>query len=113
MKLVAYPLAALLAIGGLVFVVGMQAQWPRLAVGVVLWAAAGALVFLAMQRPKQTTTTIVQKIDLSGDVNLEDLTCRKCGGSLGEKSVSVQAGAVFINCEYCGAAYQFEEEPKW
>ena len=113
MKLVAYPLAALLAVLGLLFVVGMQGQWPRLAVGVVLLLAAAALVWLALQRPKQTTHTVVQKIDLSGDVSLQDMTCRSCGGSLGQKSISVRAGAVFVNCEYCGVAYQLEEEPKW
>ena len=66
-----------------------------------------------MQRPKQMTTTVVQKIDLSGDVNLQDMTCRSCGGSLGKESITVRAGAVFVNCQFCNAAYQLEEEPKW
>ena len=113
MKLVAYPLAALLGLLGIMFVVGAQGQWLRMVVGVVLMAAAGVLIWLAMQRPKQATTTVVQKIDLSGDVNLEDMTCRSCGGSLGKDSVSVKAGAVFVNCQYCGTSYQLEEEPKW
>ncbi|HOM16162.1 MAG TPA: hypothetical protein PLQ00_02480 [Thermoguttaceae bacterium] len=111
MKILAYVLAGLLVLGGLIFIVGWQGVWVRLVVGLVLWAAAGALVVLAKMQPAQTT--VVQKIDLSGDVNLQNLTCRQCGGSLGPKSVSVQAGAVFIHCEYCGAAYQLEEEPKW
>jgi hypothetical protein len=113
MKLVAYPLAALLAVGGLIYVAGAQGQVMRIVVGVVLWAAAGALVWLALQKPKPSTTTVVQKIDLSGDVNLQELTCRSCGGSLSKKSISVSAGAVFVHCEFCGAAYQLEEEPKW
>ena len=113
MKLVAYPLAAALALLGLLFVVGAQGQVLRIVVGVVLLAAAGALVWLAMQRPKQSTTTLVQKIDLSGDVNLQDVTCRACGGTLSKESISVKAGAVWIHCEYCGATYQIEEEPKW
>ena len=112
MKLVAYPLAGLLGILGLVFIAGAQGQWMRVIVGVVLMAAGGALVWLAQRQPQQTTT-VVQKIDLSGDVNLEQMTCRNCGGSLSKKSVSVQAGAVFIHCEYCGASYQIEEEPSW
>ncbi len=113
MKLVAYPLAGLLAVLGLVFVVGAQGQWMRIVVGVVLWLAAAAMIVLALLRPRQMTTTLVQKIDLSGDVDLEELTCRTCGGSLGKESVTVRAGAVFINCPYCGAAYQLEEAPKW
>ena len=113
MKLVAYPLVALLAALGLMFVVGAQGQSMRVVVGVVLLAAAGALIWLALQKPAQSTTTIVQKIDLSGDVKLQDLKCQSCGGTLGKESVTVKAGAVFVNCQYCGAAYQIEEAPKW
>ena len=58
MKLVAYPLAALLGLFGLLFVVGSQGQVMRLVVGAVLWVAAGALVWLALQRPKEMTTTV-------------------------------------------------------
>ena len=46
-------------------------------------------------------------------MKLENLTCRACGGTLGKESVAVKAGAVFVNCQYCGAAYQIEEAPKW
>ena len=113
MKLVAYPLAALLAVYGLISIVGWQGVPLRIVVGVVLLAAAGALIWLALQKPKPSVTTVVQKIDLSGDVNLQDLTCRACGGTLGKESVAVRAGAVFVNCQYCGAAYQIEEKPKW
>ena len=113
MKLVAYPIAALLAVLGLVFVVGAQGQAMSIALGVVLWLAAGALAWLAMARPQHVTTTVVQKIDLSGDVSVEKLECRACGGSLGRESVAVRAGAVFVHCPFCGAEYQLEEAPKW
>ena len=113
MKLIAYPLAALLGFFGLMFVVGAQGQAMRIVVGVMLLAAAGALIWLALQKPKPSVTTVVQKIDLSGDVKLANLTCRSCGGTLSKESVAVKAGAVFVNCPYCGAAYQIEEEPKW
>ncbi len=113
MKLVAYPLAALLGFFGLMFVVGSHGQIATILVGVILLAAAGVLIWLALQKPKTPTTTIVQKIDLSGDVKLQDLTCRACGGTLGNESISVRAGGVFVNCQYCGATYQIEEEPKW
>ena len=113
MKVIAYLLAAVLGILGVIFVVGAQGQWMRVVVGVVLIAAATTLVWLARQQPKDTTTQVVQKIDLSGDVNLQDMTCRSCGGSISKQSITVKAGAVFVNCEYCGAAYQLEEEPKW
>jgi len=113
MKPVAYLLAILLGLLGIVFVGGSQGSPLRIVVGIVFFAAAGALVWLARMQPAQTTHTIVQKIDLSGDVNLQDLTCKSCGASLSRKSISVAAGAVLVNCEFCGASYQLEEEPKW
>lgn len=113
MKLVAYPMAVLLGLLGIVFVVGAQGQVVRVVVGVVLLASAGALVWLARQQTKHVTTTVVQKIDLSGDVSVQEMSCRSCGGTLSEKSLEIKAGAIFVQCEYCGVAYQLEEEPKW
>jgi Zn finger protein HypA/HybF involved in hydrogenase expression len=114
MKLIAYPLAALLAFFGIMFVVsGAKGQPLQIVVGVILLVSGAALLWFAYQLPKPSITTIVQKIDLSGDVNLADMKCRSCGGSLGKESVTVKAGAVFVNCQYCGATYQIEEEPKW
>ncbi len=115
MQIVTYVLAAALGFFGLVFLVGSQGQVLRLVVGVVLLAGAGVLVYLMRVRPQpsQVNTTVVQKIELSGNVNLQNLTCKNCGGRLTEKSIAVKAGAVFVNCEFCGTAYQLEEEPKW
>ncbi len=113
MKLIAYPVAALLGLLGIVFVAGAQGVILRLVVGAILLLAAVALVWLAKMQPSRTTTTLVQKIDLSGDVNLQKLNCRQCGATLNRDAVSVHAGAVFVKCAYCGAAYQLEEEPQW
>lgn len=111
MNIAIYVLAAIIGFFGIVFVMGAQGQIVRVIVGVILLGAAGALVYLTRIRPQQTT--VVQKLDLSGNVNLESLKCRNCGATLSDKSISVRAGAVFVNCEYCGATYQLEEEPKW
>lgn len=111
MRTLSYVLAAVLAGFGFIFVAGAQGQAMRLVVGVILFGAAGMLVYLT--RVKPGATTIRQQIDLGGDVDLVDLPCKACGGRLTEKSISIQAGAVFIRCEYCGAAYQLEEKPKW
>jgi hypothetical protein len=113
MKLVVYPLAALLGTVGIVLILGNQGFIIRIIEGVILLATAGALIWLALMKPKPSETTIVQKIDLSGDVNLEQMKCRSCGGILNKDSITVNAGAIFIKCPYCGSAYQLEEAPKW
>ncbi len=111
MEIITYLIAAVLAFFGLMFVVGAQGQVMRLIVGVVLMAAAGLLIYLTRVRPVKKE--IVQKIDLSGDVSLEQLKCRSCGGALSKDNLVVKAGAIFVECPYCGAAYQIEEAPKW
>ena len=111
MKILFYFLSAALALLGLIFIVGAQGQVARMIIGIILFLAAGGMIYLA--RVKTEHTTVVHQIDLSGNVNLEDMKCKKCGGSLSKKSIELKAGAVFINCEYCGAVYQLEEDPSW
>jgi hypothetical protein len=113
MKIVSYVLAVLLFLLGLIFLLGAQGQILRLAIGVVLLVGAAVVIYLTRMQPKVTETTVVQKIDLSGDVSLEGMTCQACGAPLSKESIEVRAGAIFVNCEHCNAAYQFEEEPKW
>lgn len=113
MRVVIYALAALIGFLGFMFLVGSQGQIIRLVVGIVLLGAAIALVYLTRVQPKVTETTTVQKIDLSGDVDIEEIRCRSCNAPLSKDEIEVKAGAIFVQCEHCGATYQFEEEPKW
>jgi Zn finger protein HypA/HybF involved in hydrogenase expression len=113
MKILSYVLAALLGALGFIFLVGSQGQISRLIIGLVLLIAAGVVVYLFRSKPQVTQNTVVQKIDLSGDVSLEGMKCKVCGAQLDKESIEVKAGAIFVTCAHCGSAYQFEEEPKW
>ncbi|MCA9969441.1 MAG: hypothetical protein KC425_04450 [Anaerolineales bacterium] len=113
MKLLSILLAVILVIFGFIFIAGSQGQVIRIVVGVVLLIAGGAFIALDRLRPQPSQTTIVQKIDLSGDVNLESIRCQNCDSPLDKDSIEVKAGAIFVNCPYCGTSYQFEEAPKW
>lgn len=113
MKVVAYLIAGVVAFLGFIFVVGSQGQIMRIVVGVTLFAAAGVLVYLTRAQLQRTEVTHVQKIDLTGDVQLEEMKCTSCGGALGQDHLQVKAGAIFVDCPYCGASYQIEEAPKW
>lgn len=102
-----------MGLAGLVFLIsaGQTNPIPRVVIGVIL---IGAGIFVSyVIRMKAPQTTLIQKIDLSGDIAAEQLQCRACGGMLEKDSVSVKAGGIFIDCPYCGASYQLEEEPKW
>ncbi len=113
MKLVSYLLAIGLGLLGLLFVIaaGQGATLPRLAIGALLMSGAGVVVYLTRVRPVQNTQHV--QVHLSGDVSLENLVCKQCGGELSRKSIKLMVGTVFITCEYCGAEYQLEEAPKW
>lgn len=113
MKYLYAAIAAALAVLGLIFLVGFNRDLAKLVIGVVLLIAAGAVVFLARSKPQPSQTTVVQQIDLSGDVNLESMKCTVCGAPLTKGEIDVKAGAIFIHCSHCGSTYQFEEEPKW
>jgi Zn finger protein HypA/HybF involved in hydrogenase expression len=113
MEILTYLIAAVIAFFGLMFVVGAQGQIVRFLVGIVLFVAAGVLVYLTRVRPKHEEITHVQKIDLTGDVRLEQMKCQSCQGALSKENLEVRAGAIFVDCPYCGASYQIEEAPKW
>ena len=113
MKIVAYLIAVVIGVLGVIFLAGSQGQVLRLIVGGVLLVAAVAIAYLTRVQPKPTQTTTVQKIDLSGDVDIEEIRCRTCNAPLSKDEIDVKAGAIFVHCDHCGATYQFEEEPKW
>lgn len=104
-------LSVLLGLLGALFVIGSQGQIGRVVIGLVLIGAGIVLYATTRLRPKETT--VVQKIDLTGDVSAQEMKCKNCGGTLTSKSLSVKAGAIFVLCEYCGTSYQLEEAPKW
>lgn len=83
----------------------------RIIIGLVMLGVAAVLVYIA--RSKTPETKIVQEIDLSGDVSPEQMNCRACGGKLSSENLTVEGGAIFVKCPYCGTEYQLEEEPKW
>lgn len=87
-----------------------------LAAGLIITAlAVGVFVFLRIRRSKEAEgpQEIIQKIDLSGDIELEKIKCQNCSAALDKDSITVKEGAIFISCPYCGTAYQMVEEPKW
>ncbi len=118
-KIIGYVVAAILVLFGVLFILatfseGSKVEWFFIGL-VLVGIGLGIIALVKFREPKPTAPPqeIIQKIDLSGDVALETMTCRKCGGQLEKDSISLQEGAIFISCPYCGASYQLVEEPKW
>jgi hypothetical protein len=82
--------------------------------GLLVLLGFGIIIAVRLREPKpEQQVTIRQEIDLSGDIQMEELHCRNCGAKLDAKALTVVEGAVMVSCPYCGAAYQIVEEPKW
>ena len=114
-KILANILALALGLMGLVAVIaaGQGNFIPRLVAGLVFLGAAAALVVLSRLQPEVHHHVQEMKVDLSGDVSLEQIQCKQCGAELSSKSVQMAEGAIFVKCEYCNAQYQLEEQAKW
>ncbi len=116
-KIIAYIGAGLCLLFGVLFIMAtfsQQGQTGWLLVGIVLVAIAFGLIWFASRKPKvEGPENVTYKVDLSGDVNLETIKCKACGGTLTAKDVKMVAGAPVVTCPYCGTTYQLTEEPKW
>ena len=118
-KIIGYIVATILIFFGVLFIWGAfspQGEPGWIIVGIISAAIGlGIIAFVKFREPKpaQPPQEIVQKIDLSGDIELEKLKCQNCGAELDQDSIKVKEGAIFVSCPYCGTAYQMVEEPKW
>lgn len=117
-KIIAYIVAAILILFGVLMMIAgtnpVEGQGIWIPVGLVLVAIGLVLIFWAARRPAQPgNQNVTLNIDLPGNVNMDSLKCKSCGGVLGEKDIKMVAGAPVVTCPYCGTVYQLTEEPKW
>jgi alkyl hydroperoxide reductase subunit AhpF len=116
-RTIAYIAAAILIFFGVLMIIGatdpQQGMLGWIPVGIILICIGFGLIWLAGRQAKREKTELIQRIELSGDVNLESLTCQNCGGTLSADNIKMLAGAPVVSCPYCNASYQLSEEPKW
>ncbi len=117
-KIIAYIAAAILLFFGVIFMWGAfspsgQAGW--ILVGLISVAIAFVLIYFAARRPAAApgSQNVTLKVDLPGNVNLDALKCRSCGGALTTDNIKMVAGAPVVTCPFCHTTYQLTEEPKW
>jgi hypothetical protein len=83
-------------------------------IGLAMIAGGAYLVYLASRgKMGAITQNVTYKVDLPGNVNIDTLKCKSCGGSLTMDNIQMVAGAPVVNCPYCHSVYQLTEEPKW
>jgi Na+/melibiose symporter-like transporter len=115
-RTIAYIAAAILIFFGVMFIYATfspSGQIAWLIIGLISVFIGFGLIWLASRQAKREKTELIQRIELSGDVILESLTCQNCGGTLSADNIKMLAGAPVVSCPYCNASYQLSEEPKW
>jgi hypothetical protein len=118
-KIFAYIGAALFIVFGALFILGSGdpargGGFGWIFTGIILVAAGAVLIWLASRKPKTTAAeNATYKVELSGNVKMETLKCKSCGGTLTSENVKMVAGAPVVTCPYCNTTYQLTEEPKW
>jgi hypothetical protein len=119
MKIIAYIGAAILIFFGVLFIWGAfssagSAGW--IVIGLISVAIGFGLIFLASRKkaqPDSNATNVTYKIDLPGNVSMDTMKCKSCGGTITSENIQMVAGAPVVTCPYCHTTYQLTEEPKW
>ncbi len=115
-KIIAYIFAAIAIFFGVIFIWGAfspEGQPAWLIVGGFSALIGFGVIWFVGRKSKTDKQEVTYQIDLSGDVNLDTLTCQSCGGQLSPEHISMVAGAPVVECPFCETSYQLTEEPKW
>ena len=99
-KIIGYIFAAITIFFGVIFVWGAfgsegQPAWLIIG-GISVVIGFGLIWFLGRKKPGEEEVKV--QIDLSGDVNLDTLTCQSCGGQLSPEHIAMVAGAPVVSC---------------
>lgn len=118
LRIIGYLAAAILIFFGVLFIWAAFGSTPHpewIVIGIIT-VAIGFGIILLLGRKKsdgKEDQELTYKVDLGGDVKLESMKCKSCGGQLSPDNVKMLAGAPVVTCPYCGVSYQLSEEPKW
>ncbi len=99
---------------GILFLIGgsYNHSTGSVIIGVVMLGAGAFLLLIGLRRQVHRVVER-RELDLSGDVQMETLKCRSCGGTLSPDALREIGGTAVVECPFCGSTYQMEEAPKW
>jgi DNA-directed RNA polymerase subunit RPC12/RpoP len=107
---------AVLFFFGVIFVLSTGAEgvsdelrMNRFIVAGVLFIAGFGIAYYISRKP----TTVVQKLEVSGEMKAVALKCPNCSASVDANSIKMVSGVPYATCPYCGHTFEVAEEPKW
>jgi hypothetical protein len=118
MRIIAYIAAAILIFFGVLFIWGSGSvngggiAWVL--IGLISVLIGFGLIYWASRRKAAAAgENVTYKIDLPGNVNMDTMKCKSCGGTIGPENITMVNGAPVVTCPYCHTTYQLTEDPKW
>jgi uncharacterized membrane protein len=94
---------------GVIFALASVYESTRLIVAALLFAVAFGIAYYLTRKPK----TIIQKLEVSGDMKAVAIKCPNCAASIDANSIKIVSGVPYATCSYCGHTFEVNEEPKW
>jgi uncharacterized membrane protein len=100
---------AVLFFFGIIFALASVYESTRLIVAALLFVVGFGIAYYITKKPK----TIVQKLELSGQMKAVALKCPNCSASVNANNIKIVSGVPYATCPYCGQTFEIAEEPKW
>ncbi len=86
-----------------------QVRITRLIVAAMMFVVSFGIAFYVTRKPK----TIVQRLEVSGQMKAVPLKCPNCSASVDANAIKIVSGVPYATCPYCGHTFEVAEEPKW
>jgi predicted Zn finger-like uncharacterized protein len=89
-----------------------QAAQSRVLTSAILFIIGIAViagVYFVTRKPK----TVIQQLEVSGQMKAAQIKCPNCGGSINANEIKIIQGVPYVKCPYCGTTFEVTEEPKW
>lgn len=100
---------AVLFFFGIIFALASVYELTRLIVAGMLFVVGFGIAYYITRKPK----TIVQRLEVSGQMKAVSLKCPNCSASVNANQIKVVSGVPYATCPYCGQTFEVAEEPKW
>ncbi len=89
-----------------------EQQTLRIIEGAILLVVGFAIAYVLYVFSKKPTT-IVQQVELSGQMKMAPIKCPNCSASVEASRIKIVQGVPYATCPYCGTTFEVAEEPKW
>ena len=89
--------------------ISVEVKATRLVIAAMLFVVGFGIAYYITKKPK----TIVQRLELSGQMKAIQLKCPNCSASVNTNKIKIVSGVPYATCPYCGQTFEIAEEPKW